>query len=283
MPLSPTRRRKCKEIVEKLLTYRTSSIFAEPVDPQLDNCPDYFEVIAHPMDLGQVLSNIEQNKYDSFHEFRADMELIWENAITYNGAESLIAMLAEQLHSWFEAIVKDMTDNEVGDWFRKLSHLKTAVESLEKLANPVVKKALEDAKPGAISGKHPKCNTAPAVYDFEPILDDPTECPSVSPHPEEKLPSRVARRPVSSPEYAEAKSKTPVRKPKQRRMSGMEIEELATMVNSLLDEEPIRHFLRIIEQNESQLDVTDELVVNFADLNTATLWKIQQYLDSLCH
>lgn len=46
--------------------------------------PDYYEVIKTPMDLGTMLRNVKNGRYKSKAQFTRDLDLIWDNCLTYN-------------------------------------------------------------------------------------------------------------------------------------------------------------------------------------------------------
>lgn len=46
--------------------------------------PDYYEVIKNPMDLGTMLRNVKNGRYKSKAQFTRDLDLIWDNCLTYN-------------------------------------------------------------------------------------------------------------------------------------------------------------------------------------------------------
>lgn len=58
--------------------------FAEPVMPELQGIPDYFEHITEPMDLGTVRSKLEKGSYAEWQCFMRDVKLVFSNAVTYN-------------------------------------------------------------------------------------------------------------------------------------------------------------------------------------------------------
>jgi len=60
--------------------------------------PDYYKVIARPMSLDNVKSRLELNGYPSVESVMADLELIFENAKTYNVEGSGIYSDAADLH-----------------------------------------------------------------------------------------------------------------------------------------------------------------------------------------
>ena len=61
-----------------------------PVDPVVLNIPDYFTIIANPMDIFTVQKKLNEHEYGTFDEFNRDVKLIWSNAITYNPKHSAI-------------------------------------------------------------------------------------------------------------------------------------------------------------------------------------------------
>ncbi|KAJ3093128.1 hypothetical protein HK102_007967 [Quaeritorhiza haematococci] len=100
--LSSSEHRRCKKILRKLNGHGVSYWFKQPVDPVAQNIPDYFTVIKHPMDLYTVKSKLESNQYTSLDAFARDVRLIFQNAITYNQAESQAHIDAKTLLAYFE-------------------------------------------------------------------------------------------------------------------------------------------------------------------------------------
>lgn len=102
MPLTKAQKEKCVEIVEELFSHPISEVFQEPVDPIVDEVPDYFDVIQNPSDLSTVRTKLMTDQYDNLQDFKRDVNLIWENAITYNGKPSLPAFIADELSKLFQ-------------------------------------------------------------------------------------------------------------------------------------------------------------------------------------
>jgi hypothetical protein len=133
MGLSLRRKWELIDIVTKLMKYKIASIFCDPVDPWLDHCPDYFQVIKKPMALKIVLTNLQADEYSSYTEFHEDMKLIWQNAIDYNGPQSLITLMALQLRTWFNEMTLFMSDKTSEDWISKFKWLQVkVVECIER-------------------------------------------------------------------------------------------------------------------------------------------------------
>jgi hypothetical protein len=98
------------EIVRQTLYMQTSSApFNEPVDITLKGLEDYAKKIKNPMDLGTVKKKLNSGEYEGEfdgvvgHErFAADIRLIWDNAVLYNGEDSDIGKAALALSDIFE-------------------------------------------------------------------------------------------------------------------------------------------------------------------------------------
>lgn len=75
--------------------------FLEPVDPVKFNIMDYFDIVTQPMDLSTVKKKMQHNCYANPEQFIADMELIWNNSILYNGENHVVSGCAKELRDAF--------------------------------------------------------------------------------------------------------------------------------------------------------------------------------------
>uniref|UniRef100_A0A8C9EQX2 Tyrosine-protein kinase BAZ1B n=1 Tax=Pavo cristatus TaxID=9049 RepID=A0A8C9EQX2_PAVCR len=73
---------KCEEILSKLIKYRFSWPFREPVTTE--EAEDYCEVISNPMDFQTMQSKCSCGSYRSVQEFLSDMKQVFSNAERYN-------------------------------------------------------------------------------------------------------------------------------------------------------------------------------------------------------
>ncbi|KAI5139972.1 tyrosine-protein kinase BAZ1B isoform X1 [Manis pentadactyla] len=73
---------KCEEILHKIVKYRFSWPFREPVTR--DEAEDYYEVITHPMDFQTVQNKCSCGSYRSVQEFLTDIKQVFTNAELYN-------------------------------------------------------------------------------------------------------------------------------------------------------------------------------------------------------
>ncbi|KAF4350904.1 hypothetical protein F8388_017930 [Cannabis sativa] len=74
-------------ILDKLQKKDTYGVYAEPVD--LDELPDYLDVIDHPMDFATVRKNLANGSYSTLEQFESDIFLICSNAMQYNAPETI--------------------------------------------------------------------------------------------------------------------------------------------------------------------------------------------------
>ena len=85
---------RLSQILEKLMSMKVCAPFIEMVDPVRDNAPDYLTYVKEPMSLNEVKKRLKSGQYSTVEEFRRDVDLIWENAKTYNGDDTLLFYMA---------------------------------------------------------------------------------------------------------------------------------------------------------------------------------------------
>jgi hypothetical protein len=100
--LPPETLSSCLQVLDELSLHPIADIFLNPVDPELDGVPTYFDIVKHPSDLGTVRANLLSHKYQSLEEFSRDVNLIWDNAVLFNGSHSMIGFMAERLRHIFQ-------------------------------------------------------------------------------------------------------------------------------------------------------------------------------------
>ena len=72
-------------------------LFLEPVDPVKLGIPNYFHVVKHPMDLSTIRRRLDRFEYDSATDVLNDCNLMFENAMLFNGPESQIGLTAKEM------------------------------------------------------------------------------------------------------------------------------------------------------------------------------------------
>ncbi|KAL1729840.1 hypothetical protein EV714DRAFT_251135 [Schizophyllum commune] len=88
--LSYSEKRGLQSVLRDLKTHPSYFIFSEPVDPDLLGIPTYFKIIPKEKarDLRTIQQKLDADKYDTVQAFEADLELMIQNALTFNGETS---------------------------------------------------------------------------------------------------------------------------------------------------------------------------------------------------
>jgi len=113
--------------MDEIYKRTVSKMFAIPVDPERDNCPNYFSIIPKPMDLGTVRKKLEENQYTTIAEWKSDMELIWANSFTFNKNNVLLNLITTEMSDVYKKLAKFVSDDPKNDWNLMLCHLKDQI------------------------------------------------------------------------------------------------------------------------------------------------------------
>ena len=114
---------KCVEITERLIDWEICAPFVDLIDPKEDGAPNYYEIIKNPMSLAGALGNLVNNKYDSIDAWAQDVNTIWENAVTYNGENTVFAHMALEASLWFNKKVKKIPSSREEEWTAKMQSI----------------------------------------------------------------------------------------------------------------------------------------------------------------
>ncbi|EEB07414.2 Swr1 complex bromodomain subunit Brf1 [Schizosaccharomyces japonicus yFS275] len=97
--------RFCSTIIKELHKRQYSTFaypFYQPVDPVACDCPDYFDIIKHPMDLSTVQKKLNNGEYETPSDFEADIRLIFNNCYTYNPVGTPVHEMGRKLEAVFD-------------------------------------------------------------------------------------------------------------------------------------------------------------------------------------
>lgn len=159
MSLSKFQREKCLKMIDKLISWPICSPFIEMVDPERDGAPDYFEYIKEPMSLNEVKSKLINKKYRDMKEFTHDVRLIWQNARTYNGEDTLFTHMAMEASIWFDKKIDHFPNTLEEEWVDKVQ--KIAFAFYDALAHPPADLIQQPTKSTTITIKAEAFDTNP--------------------------------------------------------------------------------------------------------------------------
>jgi len=101
--------RQCQNTLKLLNNHSSSWPFKKPVN--LDDVPDYSDYIKNPMDLETMEHKLESRKYYRSKEaFIKDVQLIIDNAKTYNKPTTIYYRYAVNLEEYIKPHLEQMTD-----------------------------------------------------------------------------------------------------------------------------------------------------------------------------
>lgn len=86
--------------------------FLKPV--QKKDAPNYYDHIRNPMDLGTMAKNMKLLLYTSKSQFKADLDLIWNNCLAYNTiSESIYRTHAFAMGKLAEELLMNVADIKI--------------------------------------------------------------------------------------------------------------------------------------------------------------------------
>eukprot|EP00012_Vannella_robusta_P007064 CAMPEP_0206193470 /NCGR_PEP_ID=MMETSP0166-20121206/6582_1 /ASSEMBLY_ACC=CAM_ASM_000260 /TAXON_ID=95228 /ORGANISM="Vannella robusta, Strain DIVA3 518/3/11/1/6" /LENGTH=236 /DNA_ID=CAMNT_0053610181 /DNA_START=411 /DNA_END=1119 /DNA_ORIENTATION=+ len=99
----------CEKVLGHIMSHRYAFPFLKPVDYVALNIPDYPNIITNPMDLSSVKKKLESFEYVEAQQFIADMDLIFQNAKTYNPPNSDVHTMAQILQKLFHEKIRPIS------------------------------------------------------------------------------------------------------------------------------------------------------------------------------
>ncbi|THU93626.1 hypothetical protein K435DRAFT_757245 [Dendrothele bispora CBS 962.96] len=145
-----------RKALERLAAMDRNNYFREPV--KKEDVPDYYDVVKRPMCWMTIDEKLDRHEYWSVHEFKDDVNLVYDNAVLYNKSGSLIHKNATRLKSNSLSILQD------------LDRLSSHNQDSSRTETRDQARTIEDMKiehstpaPGALT-------STPIVGDLEPSL-----------------------------------------------------------------------------------------------------------------
>ncbi|XP_035180208.1 transcription initiation factor TFIID subunit 1 isoform X2 [Oxyura jamaicensis] len=145
-------------VTQKMMAVPDSWPFHHPVNKKF--VPDYYKVIANPMDLETICKNISKHKYQNRETFLDDVNLILANSIKYNGPDSQYTKTAQEI---------------VNICYQTLAEYDEHLTQLERDISTAKEAALEEADLESLDPMTPGPYTPQEVEDADGDLADEEE------------------------------------------------------------------------------------------------------------
>lgn len=101
LPIIPFQNRKLREVLGNVKKTKNGGNFKKSVQdlwPALWN--DYRAKIDNPVDISLMEARLREDKYANYGEFKADLNQLYENAVTFNGANHDVSLAAAQVRDY---------------------------------------------------------------------------------------------------------------------------------------------------------------------------------------
>lgn len=97
-------------LLDQLFAKDTQEIFTEPVD--IEEVPDYNEVVTNPMDLGTMRNKLREGQYQSLDDMENDFQLMIQNCLAYNNKDTIFyragVRMRDQCSPLFKSVRKEL-------------------------------------------------------------------------------------------------------------------------------------------------------------------------------
>jgi len=88
---------RCLNTMQRAYDLPIAVYFRQPVDPVLDDVPDYHEKVVHAVDMTTIMQGLRDGAYTSVDQWKEDVRLIYKNSATYHGDAHMMTVLAREV------------------------------------------------------------------------------------------------------------------------------------------------------------------------------------------
>jgi bromodomain-containing factor 1 len=114
-PITPSQKKHILEAIRRSVKIKVASAFKSPVDDVLLNIPTYYQIITNPMDMGTMENKLKNDQYASANAVAADMDLIVQNALTFNGPTHPITVAGMNLRAYFFKLLATLPKRDAAE------------------------------------------------------------------------------------------------------------------------------------------------------------------------
>ena len=128
MQITENQRKWCLKVINHLFKWKLAIFFKDPVDPEKDEFPDYFDIVKNPKDLETVKKTLLDGDYHNVDDFISDLHLVFDNAKLYFGKDSVMWYIAEEILQWLNKMEKFANFSAEQVWYHELTEIKEKIE-----------------------------------------------------------------------------------------------------------------------------------------------------------
>ena len=136
----------CDKTLTDFVKWTLTVPFRNPVDPVRDGAEHYLDIIKNPMDFGTMRKKLNENQYNDVKEFVADVHLICENAIRFNGENSMYAFMAQDITKRIDERLKEKPSSIEDEWQKRLENVVNKLHEHVAKAPPPISNNESDSK-----------------------------------------------------------------------------------------------------------------------------------------
>nr|XP_018904780.1 PREDICTED: ATPase family AAA domain-containing protein 2-like isoform X2 [Bemisia tabaci] len=158
-----------RQICTKLANNKQFFMFTKPVD--IEEVPDYLQIIQQPMDLETMMTKIDLHRYTCAQDFLNDIDLLVRNALEYNPdrdpADKLVRHRACYLRDTAYALIKAEMDSDFEEQCKSIRGARQQREKVESSVHVAESFVPEFVHTKPVTETHPAL--APSWYQKDAV------------------------------------------------------------------------------------------------------------------
>jgi bromodomain-containing factor 1 len=119
-PMTEYQKKYLLDSVRKTKKIKAATVFLLPVDPVALNIPKYPEIITNPMDLSTMEEKLKTDKYPTANDLWADLVLMVNNSIKFNGEQHAVSQQGQNLQAYFHKLMQTLPKRDANHEAKKV-------------------------------------------------------------------------------------------------------------------------------------------------------------------
>jgi hypothetical protein len=136
--MNDSQRSWCLRIITHLFQWKLTVSFRQPVNPEVEDLPGYFDAVRRPMDLETIRASLLDGKYTDLQSFVSDLRLIWENAKTYFGPDTVMTFISDEILQYLDHEFQYANLSAEQIWYSKLTEIQKKIEAHTNKKHPAL-------------------------------------------------------------------------------------------------------------------------------------------------